>query len=140
MNFHQLLQQRDALLRQAKLANTAYAYERLAVFADRIARARLQGLVGLRPGDPAEDQPWPGLDALEGSQAVLEEYFLEEEIIELTDILVFLGEDLSTDGFRFRLEELAGRYLPQLRRELETAGIALTGEANAVEDPNCERS
>lgn len=137
MNYHHLLLQRDALLRQARLANTAFAHERLGILGARIARARLHGLVGLRPGDPEGEQPWPALTALEGSQAVLEEHFLDEEIVELTDILGFLGEDIPADGFRFRLEELAGRFMPQLRRELEAAGIALASEASAVEDPNC---
>ena len=137
MNFNQLLHQRDALLRQARLANTAFAYEQLGTLGARIARARLHGLVGLRPGDPEGDRPWPVLTALEGSQAVLDEHFLEEEIVELTDILGFLGEDMPADGLRFRLEELAGRFMPQLRRELEAAGVVLAGEESAVEDPNC---
>ncbi|HEY8993783.1 MAG TPA: hypothetical protein VIM71_03785 [Lacunisphaera sp.] len=136
MNFHQLLQQRTALLRQARLANLAYAYERLGVLGRRIDRNKLRGLVGLRPGDPNGEQPWPDFVALEGSQAALEEHFLDEEIVELADILGFLGEDVSSEGLRFRLEELAGRYLPQLRRELEADGIAPTGEATPVEDPN----
>jgi hypothetical protein len=125
MNFQQLLQQRDDLLRQARLANLAFAYERLGTFAARIARARLPGLVILRPGDPDGDEPWPALKAVDGSQAVLEEYFLEEEIVELADILGFLGERLPTDGLRLRLEELEGRYMPLLQRELQAAGVEL---------------
>jgi hypothetical protein len=140
MNFHHFLQQRDVLLRQARLANVAFACERLGAFGARIARARLHGLVGLRPGDPASGQPWPALVALEGSQAVLEEYFLDEEIVELTDILGFLGEDLSDEAFRFRLEELAGRYVPQLQRELAAAGIILTGEGTPAADPQGRQS
>lgn len=140
MNFHQLLHQRDALLRQARLANAAFAYQWLEAMAGRIALARLHGLVELRPGDPEGAQPWPGLTALEGSQAVLEEHFLDEEIVELVDILVFLGESLPADGLRFRLEELPGRYLPQLRRELEAAGITLKREVNPVQDPDRHRA
>ena len=124
MNFHQLLHQRDALLRQARLANVAYAYQRLGEFSARIQRARLHGVVAVRPGDPEGAQPWPGLAALEGSQAVIEEHFLDEELVEFTDILAFLGEDLGCDGLEFRLEEIAGSFLPRLRRELESAGIA----------------
>jgi hypothetical protein len=123
MNFHQLILQRDALLRQARLANAAYAHQRLGEFAARIARARLRGAVSLKPGDPAGDQPWPGLTALEGSQAVLAEHFLDEEVVELADILGFLGEDLPGEGLPLRLEELGDRFLPPLRRELEAAGI-----------------
>jgi len=123
MNFHQLLHQRDTLLRLARLANTAYAYQRLGEFSARIHRARLHGPVAVLPGDPAGAQPWPGLAALEGSQAVIEEHFLDEELVEFTDILAFLGEDLGSDGLELRFEEIAGRFLPRLRRELENAGI-----------------
>jgi hypothetical protein len=133
MNLHHLLHHRDALLRQARLANTAYAYVRLGEFAARIARARLRGAVALRAGDPSSEQPWPGLAALEGSQAVLEEHFLDEEMVELTDILTFLGEDVDRSGLTLRLEDLAERFLPRLRRELEAAGVSVPS-SSAVPD------
>jgi hypothetical protein len=136
MNFRQLLQQRDALLRQARLANVAYATEWFGRFAARVTRARLRGLVTLHPADPDEAQPWPRFAAQEGSQAVLDEHFLDDEVVELADVLDFLGEDIPATGYLFRLEELAERFLPQLREELTAAGIALSGEADPVEDPN----
>jgi hypothetical protein len=136
MNFHQLIQQRDALLRQTRLANVAYAYEWFGLFAARVARARLHGTVILHSADPEESQPWPRLVTNEGSQSVLEEHFLDEEVVELADILGFLGEDIPSQGYLFRWEELASRFLPQLREELGAAGIALAGEADPVEDPN----
>ena len=123
MNFHQLINQRDFLLRQARLANLAFAYQRLSVYAARIARGRLQGLVRLQPGDPAGDRPWPGLVALEGSQAVIEEHFLDEDGVELADILGFLDKEAGAADVAFRLEELGSRFLPGLRRELVQAGI-----------------
>jgi hypothetical protein len=136
MNFQQLLQQRDALLRQARLANVAYAYTRLGELGTRIARARLQGLVALCPGDAAGEQSWPGLTALEGSQAVLDEHFLDEEVLELADILGFIGVEISPEGYRFRLEELAGRFRPVLRRELKAAGaMRSAGTNSAAESP-----
>lgn len=138
MNFHQLLHQRDALLRQARLANTAYAYRRLGGFAGRITRARLHGAVRLDSGDPAGERPWPGLTALDGSQAALEEHFLDEDILELVDILCFLGLDTDS-GVTFRLEELKGRFLPGLRRELALAGINPGPEASPAEDSNHRR-
>jgi hypothetical protein len=136
MNFHQLILQRDALLRQARLANLAFAYGRLGEFAARIARARLSGLVRLQPGDPDGDRPWPGLVALEGSQAVIEEHFLEEDGVELADILGFLGEEVAAEGVAFRLEELGVRYLPGLRRELAQAGIDPGPVASPAAGPN----
>ena len=139
MNFHQLLQQRAVLLRQARLANTAFAHQRLVDFTARLARARLHGLVTLRPGEPAAEQPWPELIALEGSQAAIEEHFLDEDIVELADVLAFLGEDMQSAGLTFRLDELESRFLPRLRRELEEAGITVANEAPPVRDPNSSR-
>ncbi len=134
MNIHHLLHQRDTLLRQARLANVAYAYQRLGEFAARISRARLCGAVAICPGDPAGEQPWPGMAALEGSQAVIEEHFLDEELVELTDILAFLGEDVRTDRLTLRLEDLADRYLPRLRAELLAAGVTPANTLPASED------
>ncbi|MDQ5978625.1 MAG: hypothetical protein QG602_1599 [Verrucomicrobiota bacterium] len=131
MNIHHLLHQRDALLRQARLANVAYAYQRMGEFAGRIARARLCGAVALRAGDPTDGLPWPGLSVIDVSPAVLEEHFLDEELVELTDILVFLGEEVGSEGLTLRLEELAERFLPQLRRELAAAAIRLEGDGRA---------
>lgn len=138
MNFHQLLQQRDALLRQARLANIAFAYRRLRDFAGRIDRARLQGEVTLRPGDPAADLPWPELIAEEGSQSVIEEHFLDEDISELADILAFLGGNDKPAEYTFRLEELGSRFLPGLRRELERAGVALEPDGQPLEGSSHE--
>jgi hypothetical protein len=123
MKFHELLQQRDALIRQTRLANVAFAYERLADFTARIARARLRGSVVLRAGDSGEGEPWPTLAAEEGSQAAIEEHFLEEDIIELADILAFLAEGQPPAELRFRLEDLEERVLPRLHEELAGAGI-----------------
>lgn len=136
MKFHQLLHQRNVLLRQARLANLAFAYDRLSDFGARIARARLRGEVTLRLADPAAARLWPVLIAHEGSQAVLDEHFLDEDVVELADILAFLSEDGPTTAFTFRLEELEGRFRPDLRRELEKAGVALENEAPSPEDSN----
>lgn len=136
MNFLQLLQQRADLLRRTRLANAAFAYQRLGVFVARLARARLHGLVALWPGDPAGERSWPALTALEDSQVAIEEHFLDEDIVELVDILGFLGEDVDSGGLTFRLDELESRYLPQLRRELEAAGIILAGDARRSKDSN----
>jgi len=136
MNFHQLLHQRAALLRQARLANTAFAYQWLAGFIARLTRARLHGLVVLRPGDPAGAHPWPELTALEDSQAAIEEHFLDEDIVELADVLTFLGEDLHSGGLTFRLDELESRYLPRLRQELEAAGFVVTDVVPTLKDPD----
>jgi hypothetical protein len=134
MNFHQLIRQREVLLQQARLANMAYAYHHLCAHAERIANARLQGLVELRPCDPIAGQPWPRLVALEGSQSVIEEYFVDEQLGELADILGFLGEGIPEDGLRFRLEELGPWLLPVIRRELASAGVVLADGETSFHD------
>lgn len=139
MNYQNLLRQRTALLRQARLANIAFAHERLRILAARIARARLSGEVSLRPADPSADLPWPELIATEGSQAVIEEYFLDDDIFELTDILAFLNGDATPAAHTFRLEELETRFLPALRRELARAGVDPGPEAPHIEDSNLGR-
>jgi hypothetical protein len=123
MKFIQLLQNRDVLIRQARLANVAFAYHRLRDFAVRIERARLTGVVTLHGGDPAGEQPWPRLVANDGRQSPIEEHFLDEDVIELADILVFLHDSEPITELSFRLDELAARYLPRLQDELERANV-----------------
>jgi hypothetical protein len=133
MKFHELLHQRDALLRQARLANLAFAHQRLGDFAARIARARLHGEVVLSPADPASDRLWPVLLRQSGHQSVIDEHFTDEDIAELADLLAFVREGDRTE-LAFLLEELGPRFLPGLRRELEHAGVALDRANAAVED------
>ena len=111
--------------------NVEYQVRRLATVA---VKAGLRGLVRLNPGDPAGERPWPELVALDGSQAALQEHFLDEDILELRDILVFFGGEIAADGLTFPLQELGDRHLPALRRELEQAGIAVSGGKGQPED------
>lgn len=123
MNFHRLLQQREALLRTTRLANLAFAYARLGEFAARIERARLGGLVTVHPVDPAADRYCPVLVAHAGSQAVLDEHFLDEEVQDWADILEFLSQENEAVEFTFALEDMPGALLPWLRNELERGGV-----------------
>lgn len=136
MNYHQLLFHRAALLQQARLANLAFAWQRLDHWAQRIARARLQGAVTLRFADPAGDRPWPVLLARSGSQAVLEEHFTDEDIVELADMLAFLADDPRAAELNFRLEELANRFLPAIQQELAEAGVVVHPAVSPTEDSN----
>ncbi len=135
MNFQQLLQQREALQRQARLANLAYAYDRLGVYGTRIAQAGLRGTATLRLADPDAEQPWPALLALNGSQAVIEEHFTEEDIAELADIVAFLTED-DRRVIVFGWEELTARLQTELRAELEASGAAPDDGVTAPQDSN----
>jgi len=136
MNFSHLLQQREALLQQARLANLAFAHARLSRLAGRIARAGLHGTVTLQEPDPEEGRFCPALVAHEGSQAVIEEHFLDEDVIELEGILMFLEDEGLDVDYTFALEELPIRYLPELRRLLDKAGVALPSESPRTEDSN----
>lgn len=135
MNFSQLLRQRAALLRQARLANLAYAHERLDDFARRLGRAGVTGPVGLQPADPGADRFLPVLVAHASSQAVIDEHFLDEDAAELADILGFLGDEgLPVDFTFITAVELAERWLPLMRRELARAGVLVPGGSPRSED------
>ncbi|MBI2511424.1 MAG: hypothetical protein HYV96_05560 [Opitutae bacterium] len=124
MNFSQLLLHREALLREARLANLAFAYSRLSDFAERVARAGLHGPVTLHGADPQADRFWPALVAHRGNQSVIDEHFLDEDMLELDELLMFLEDEGWDVDFTFDLETMPQRYLPALRSELEKAGIA----------------
>ena len=66
---------------------------------------------------------------------MIEEHFLDEELVELADILAFLGEEVSDEGLTLRLEELAGRFLPRLRSELLAGGIEWDDTTTQGEKP-----
>lgn len=132
MKLSKLLTTRQALLRQAQLANLAFAYAVLDRFATRIANANLRGLVKLRPADPSEERFWATLRALEGNQSVLEEHFADHELIEFADAMAFAAEEEFTE-LDFRLEELGEKFLLPLRHMLELSGIEIDV---AHEEPN----
>ncbi len=135
MKLSHLLLQREALLRQSRLANLALAYTQLAGLVTRISGARLRGKVCLQPADPATEQYCPMLTAMEGSQAVIEEHFTDENIGELADLIFFLsgGNDA---GANFRLEDMAVEFLIPLQRKLEQAGVEFDREILRLAGPN----
>jgi len=122
MKLSQLLNARDALNRRAQLANLAFAYEALAAFAFRVARARLAGRVTLKPVDPEADRYWATLTALEGSQAALEEHFTEEDVTDLADAIAF-ATGRPTLEFTFEISAFAEIFLDPLRQSLAQSGI-----------------
>jgi hypothetical protein len=122
MKLSHLLLQREALLRQSRLANLAFAYWQLGSLVTRIAGAGLRGKVCLQPADPGTERSWPVLTALEGSQSVIEEHFTDENIGELADLVFFLtgGDDVDTT---FRLEDMGAKFLTPLQHKLALAGV-----------------
>lgn len=134
MKLSQLLRQREALLWQSRLANLAFAYGQLAGLAARIAAARLRGPVRLQSADPAAERYCPELTALAGSQAVIEEHFTDENVLDLADLLGFLTgrDDVNTT---FRLEDLTAEFLTPLRRKLERAGVDFDAGSPGLAEP-----
>ncbi len=128
MKLDHLLRHRSALLRQTRLANLAFAFAELSRFAERIARGNLRGEVTLEAADHATGRDWPTLVAEDGSQAVIEEHFLDQDILDLADLLAFTSGNPAHDTFTFRLEEFDRRFRDPVREELAAAGVELPGE------------
>jgi hypothetical protein len=139
MKLSLLLAHRPALLRQARLANLAFAYAKLHEFATRIDRAQLTGEVLLKHAAPGAGQYWAALTALQGNQSVIEEHFRDEDIADLADVLAFAtgADDLE---MTFPIEELATRFLAPLRPELEHAGIEFDHHVPPADAPEGETS
>jgi len=125
MKLSQLLATRKTIIRQANLANLAYAYMTLTRLATRVAAARLHGLVHLRQAGGDQEEPhWASLTALEGNQSVIEEHFDDDDLMALADAIVFaVGHEFPE--IEFNLEELSGKYVAPLRHALEKAGVAI---------------
>ena len=138
MKLNQLLQQRASLLQQTRLANVAFMYAELGRFVGRIVRGNLRGQVTLYLADPSAQRAWPILVADEGSQAVLEEHFLDKDILDLADLLMFTAGNEPRASFTFRLEEFGSRFGLALRHELEAAGVELTDGAELPQDKTRE--
>jgi hypothetical protein len=123
MNFQQLIHHRDALLRQARLANLAFACDRVASFAARLERAGIKGPMTLHPADSSADRFVPTLVAHAFAQSVLDEHFLDEDVIELADVLGYLTTEGFDLEFTFEVDTLLDEILPVLVQELQRAGI-----------------
>ncbi|MGH7959920.1 MAG: hypothetical protein ACREH8_23295 [Opitutaceae bacterium] len=128
-----LLSRRPALLRQARLANLAFAYATLQNVQFCINRAQLSGRVTLRPAAPHAERYLPALIALEGNQSVIEEHFTEEDLMELADVLAFVTGNDALDT-TFALEDLGDLFLLPLRLDLEREGIVIDRPAAQVEE------
>lgn len=124
MTLSSLLTQRRALLQQARLANLAYAYERLSCFAERVERARLTGEVRLQQAVPELQRFCASLTALQGRQSVLDEHFSDEDIMDLADVLAYVTGDCEFDA-TFRIEDLHDQFLTPVHRQLSKEGVII---------------
>jgi hypothetical protein len=124
MKLSNLLTERQILLRQARLANVAFAYQTLTKFGQRIARAQLRGVVVLKSAVPELEQYCVTLTALDGRQSVIEEHFTDEDLMALCDVVGFITESANVEEM-FRLEDFVEQLLAPLRAELEREGVAI---------------
>jgi predicted unusual protein kinase regulating ubiquinone biosynthesis (AarF/ABC1/UbiB family) len=123
MKLSQLVSLRPSLLRQARLANLAYAHETLRAFAARIARAGLRGTVCLKPVDPDAERFCALLATEAFAASRIEEHFTDEDLQLLADVLAFVT-GTAPDEFTFEIDRVADEFLPAIRAELEHAGVA----------------
>lgn len=123
MNYYQLLRHRAALLRQARLANLAFACARLEVYAQRLGRAAITGPLTLHPVDPAAERYCPVLVAHGSNQSMVDEFFLDEDVVDLAGVLSFLDAEGFGVEWTFTRDDLVVRWLPCLRHELEFSGV-----------------
>ena len=130
MKLSDLLASRKTIVQQAALANLAYAYEVLTAFADRIANARLRGIVRLQQASEPREGEWPTLTALTGNQSVIDEHFTDSDILEMAEAVFFVTDNRERDA-SFPIEELAALHLAPLRELLEKSGVTFDNEAPA---------
>ena len=119
-----LLTQREVLLRQARLANLAFAYQTLNAIAARIVQTQLSGRVTLKPMAPKEERYWPALLGDDINQSVVEEHFSDQNVMDLADVIAFITAN-DTAEISFRLEDIADTFLVPLRVELEREGVSI---------------
>jgi hypothetical protein len=124
MKLSQLLLQREALLRQARLSNLAYAYSQLGQLVKRLGEAQLRGLVRLQQADSAVDRAWPTLTAMSGNQSVIEEHFTDENVLDLASFIAFITGETGME-ITFQLEDMGEQFIAPLERELERAGVVI---------------
>lgn len=128
IKMNQLLDAREALQRQAGLANLAFAYETLREFAERIARGKLQGEVTLKSADSTSERYWATLTPHHGSQSVIEEHFTEEDLTDFADAVSFATGHEEFEA-TFSLEEFPQAFLVPLRSVLEQAGVEFESDS-----------
>lgn len=135
MKLSQLLLQRKALLRQARLSNLAYAYSQLGQLVARLERAELRGLVRLQPVSSTALDSWAMLTALEGNQSVIEEHFTDENILDLASFIALVAGETDLE-ITFQLEDMREQFVVPLRRELERAGVVIESDQAQYTEPN----
>ncbi len=130
-----LLNRRAALQRQVRLADLAYAYQKLSEFSARITRAQLRGKINLKQAAPDDGRCWASLTALAGNQSVIEEHFTDEDVMDLADLVAFVANETNLD-VTFRIERLPEIFLAPLRHQLEQGGVFDDPDSPLIAEPN----
>ena len=134
MKLSSLLTHRLFHVRQARLANLAFAHQTLADFAQRLARARITGRVRLQHAVPDDEHYCATLTALDGHQSVIEEHFTDGDIMDLADVMGFLNGHAAND-LTLRVEDIGEVLLSPIQAELEREGVRFDATADSVEQP-----
>ncbi|MES2692138.1 MAG: hypothetical protein V4773_01610 [Verrucomicrobiota bacterium] len=122
-NLSHLLSRRTELLREARLANLAFAYQAMRDFAARVDRARLQGRVTLKPIDPDEERYLVTLTAHDVQQSRIEEHFTDEDLVVFADVLGYATGHPDHE-LMFHIDQLS-EFVAALRADLIHAGVEL---------------
>jgi hypothetical protein len=117
-----LLERRNDFLRQARLANLAFAYDTFRDFARRVERAGLRGPVTLSQPDANAERYWAVLTPHAASQAVVDEHFADEDIMDLANMIAFVTGNGEED-VSFNIERIDETFIARIRTELERNGV-----------------
>ena len=120
-------------VRQARLANLAFAHQTLADFAQRLARARITGRLRLQNVAPGDEHYCATLTALDAHQSVIEEHFTDGDIMDLADVMGFLTGQAAVE-VSLRVEDIGEKLLFPIRTELEREGVNFDATADSVEE------
>lgn len=140
MNLSKLLTHRESLRRQTYLANLGFAYLQLCEFQRRFARAGLRGPARVSTCKPEEERFCATFVVEECSPSVIEEHFTDIQVYELAEFLALAQPEQGPD-FSFTIETFGERFIAPVRRELESAGVAVDAlpEPAVVDQPRQPR-
>lgn len=132
MNLSNLIASRETVLAQARLANMAFAYATLKRISAVVNRTGLTHLVRLQQPNEHEERYCASLQALTGSQAVLDEHFSDDDVLALADAIAVCTPGVGLDA-TVMLQALEAQYVVPLELALQRAGVNLDSSGLEVQ-------